>query len=305
MTFAVNSVVLSSAIFHACIAHSTEASSPACFVSDNTQRICVEWGSMTNVTRVQLWNRSVRYVVVTYRTPSQSVSRGQALLSPCQIQVTLVRHRQNMFIHSGTQTLSTVWSADRGKCNSCHFIPDWARGALQAGRSRVRLTMGSVEFFIDLILPAVTEMRPVRRADSLNTFVCWLSCNVGASTPCPALYRGCCSVQGLSSFLPVQPWLYRTKPVNIKVTVACVTPWVLEMLNLFNREVIGYYIFSYARFAWEGHWFAFIDGDYQVVQRVDFTELMTISLGWFSKLATSTWSSTKKQIVFHDILEIV
>ena len=74
--------------------------------------------------------------------------------------------------------------------------------AVQAGRSRVRFPMVSLEFFIDIILPAtlwpwgstqpLTEMstrnifwglrRPVRRADNLTTFMCRLSWNLGTST---------------------------------------------------------------------------------------------------------------------------
>jgi hypothetical protein len=63
---------------------------------------------------------------------------------------------------------------------------------LQAGRSWIRFPMVSLEFFIDIILPAalgltqpLTEMmrerRPVRRADNLTTFMCRLSWNLGAS----------------------------------------------------------------------------------------------------------------------------
>ena len=73
--------------------------------------------------------------------------------------------------------------------------------ALQAGRSRVRFPMVSLEeFFIDIILLAaldpgvdsasnrneyqeyflVGQRRPVRRADNLTTFMCRLSWNLGA-----------------------------------------------------------------------------------------------------------------------------
>ena len=71
--------------------------------------------------------------------------------------------------------------------------------ALQVGRSQVRFPMVSLEFFIDIILPATLwswvdsaskrneyrniflggKRRPVRRADKLTTFICRLSRNLG------------------------------------------------------------------------------------------------------------------------------
>ena len=70
--------------------------------------------------------------------------------------------------------------------------------ALQTGRSRVRFPMASLEFFIDIILPAGVDTgsnrneyqeyflggksRPVRRADNLTTFMYQLSWNLWAST---------------------------------------------------------------------------------------------------------------------------
>jgi hypothetical protein len=78
---------------------------------------------------------------------------------------------------------------------------DWGT-ALQVGRSRVRFPMVSLEFFIDVILPAALWpwgwlslqqkwvpgifpggwRRPVRRADNLTNFICRLSWNLEAST---------------------------------------------------------------------------------------------------------------------------
>ena len=76
-----------------------------------------------------------------------------------------------------------------------HAVAQLVEGtALQVGRSRVRFPMVSLEFFIDIILPAallalgstqpLTEMstgniswglrRPVRGADNLTTFMCRL-----------------------------------------------------------------------------------------------------------------------------------
>jgi hypothetical protein len=54
---------------------------------------------------------------------------------------------------------------------SYKFLRDYtAFSALQAGRSRVRFPMGSLGFFIDLILP-------VSMADNLANFMCRLSRN--------------------------------------------------------------------------------------------------------------------------------
>jgi hypothetical protein len=83
-----------------------------------------------------------------------------------------------------------------------HAEVDKVGPALQAGRSPVWFLMVSLEFFIDIILPATLwpwgqlsfcqkwvpgifplGLRwPVRRADNLTTFSCWLSCTLGAST---------------------------------------------------------------------------------------------------------------------------
>ena len=73
--------------------------------------------------------------------------------------------------------------------------------ALQAGRSRVRIPLVTLELFIDIIRTMalgsthpLTEMstrniswgggyrRPVRMVDNLTTSMCWLSWNLGAST---------------------------------------------------------------------------------------------------------------------------
>ena len=89
---------------------------------------------------------------------------------------------------------------------------------LQAGRSRVRFPMVSLDFFhwhnpsgrtmaLESTQPLIEmstrnvswgERRPVRRADNLTTFMCWLSWNLGASTSWNPL--------GLSR--PVMGWLY-------------------------------------------------------------------------------------------------
>ena len=89
-----------------------------------------------------------------------------------------------------------------------------------AGRSRVRSPMLTLEFFIDIILPAALRLtqtlremstrRPVRRADNLTTFMCRLSWNLVAST--------CWNPQGLSR--PVMellyPYLFEVYLVSIK-----------------------------------------------------------------------------------------
>jgi hypothetical protein len=99
-----------------------------------------------------------------------------------------------------------------------HVVAQLLNGtALQAGRSRFRLPMVSLEFFIDnlsgrTMAPGSTERlteisikniscgqkRPVRWADNLITFMCRLSVNLEASTPW--------NPQGLSR--PLQRLLY-------------------------------------------------------------------------------------------------
>ena len=91
------------------------------------------------------------------------------------------------------------------------YITEWARGgavnwgtALQAGRSRVRFPRVSLEFFIDIILPAALWSwgwlsswqkwvpgifpeglrRPVHRANNVTIHMCRLSWNLRASTSC-------------------------------------------------------------------------------------------------------------------------
>jgi hypothetical protein len=87
------------------------------------------------------------------------------------------------------------------KWGTCGGAVGWGT-ALQTGRSRVRFPIVSLEFFIDIILPAAlwpwgrlslwekwvpqifpgVYRRPVRMADKLSTFMCQLSWNLGAST---------------------------------------------------------------------------------------------------------------------------
>ena len=97
--------------------------------------------------------------------------------------------------------------------------------ALQAGRSRVRFPIVSLQFFVDIILPdalgltqPLTEMstrniswgvkRPVRRADNLTTFICRVSWNLGATTSW--------SPRGLSRPVMGLLYLYLLRPENRK-----------------------------------------------------------------------------------------
>jgi hypothetical protein len=111
--------------------------------------------------------------------------------------------------------------------------------APQGGRWRVRFAMVSLEFFIDIILPALRstqsliemstrniswrKRRSVRKVDNLATFMCRLSWNLGALTSW--------NPQGLSR--PVMGFLYLSaesdkrqalvqKVKNIRMTVSVV-----------------------------------------------------------------------------------
>jgi hypothetical protein len=99
------------------------------------------------------------------------------------------RFQQMMF---ALETCVGTWTLFGGRGSAV----GWGT-ALQIGRARVQFPRVSLEFFIDIILPAALwpwgwrslqqkwvpeQMRPVRRADNLSTFMCRLSRNLGAST---------------------------------------------------------------------------------------------------------------------------
>jgi hypothetical protein len=116
---------------------------------------------------------------------------------------------------------------------SVSYLNVWGT-ALQVGRSRVRLPLVSVEFFIDINLPAalspwgwlslLTEIstrniswglrRPVGRADNLTTFMCRLSWNLGdASTWNPqSLFR---PVTGIASTFSLKVCYSLHKIINL------------------------------------------------------------------------------------------
>jgi len=87
--------------------------------------------------------------------------------------------------------LSEMDRDSSNKCCICRVLCDGAIGwgtSLQAGRSRVLSLLGSMKYFIDLILSMAlvstgplkrNEYRTVQRANSLVTFVCRLSGNLG------------------------------------------------------------------------------------------------------------------------------
>ena len=107
-----------------------------------------------------------------------------------------------MFIHFQIRTVLFIYARNQRSNGRWRICRQW-HTALQAGRSRVRLSMVSLEFFIDIILsvtlwPCVRDRRPERKANNLTSFMCRLSRNLGASTwppgtlrACPVLYRNC------------------------------------------------------------------------------------------------------------------
>ena len=90
---------------------------------------------------------------------------------------------------------------------SLYFVTNFAFGEALRYK-RVRFPMVSLEFFIDIILPAPLrpwgcKMRPMRSADNRITFMCRLSWNLGVSTswnpqglprPVMRLLYLCCNV---------------------------------------------------------------------------------------------------------------
>ena len=156
------------------------------------------WGSLVN--NLFRRTRAVMIVVILSYYPCNCLERP--------------RETQNSSLRSvGMQT--EIWKGDlptRSNATHCSgvFLPrlfimrgtrwhSWLRHCSTTGRSWVLFQMVSLEFFIDIILPAalwstqsLIELSnrnifwvvrwPVHRADHLTTIICRLSWNLGAST---------------------------------------------------------------------------------------------------------------------------